>query len=132
MARPVLYKTPEQMQEVIDAYFQANTFETEHGIVKRYTMSGLANALGMARQSLCNYAQKDEFLDTVKRARAEVEECLEQHLYGNGVAGVIFNLKNNFGWKDKTEQDINVSKSVNDLTDDELAAIASRGRTNTD
>jgi len=31
---------------------------------------------------------------------------LEQKLYGNAVTGVIFNLKNNFGWQDKTEQEV--------------------------
>jgi hypothetical protein len=33
-------------------------------------------------------------------------------LYGNTVTGVIFNLKNNFGWKDKNE--VEYSEKVQD------------------
>ena len=36
----------------------------------------------------------------------KVEEALEQRLYGNAVTGIIFNLKNNFGWQDKTEKEV--------------------------
>jgi len=34
-----------------------------------------------------------------------VEICLEQRLDAAAPVGAIFNLKNNFGWKDKTEQE---------------------------
>lgn len=33
-----------------------------------------------------------------------VEVFLEERLQGTAATGTIFNLKNNFGWKDKTEQ----------------------------
>jgi hypothetical protein len=112
VGRPLKYKTPEEMQEVIDKYFADNRYDTDSGIVKRYTMSGLALALGMDRRTLVDYAHRDEFLPTVKSARQEVENCLEEHLFGNGVTGVIFNLKNNFGWKDKTEQELSGSLEV--------------------
>jgi hypothetical protein len=35
-----------------------------------------------------------------------VEMSLEQRLAGQAVTGSIFSLKNNFGWKDKSETDI--------------------------
>ena len=40
----------------------------------------------------------------IKKAKAKVEEQLEESLYrlGNN-SGVIFNLKNNYGWKDNVE-----------------------------
>ena len=38
-------------------------------------------------------------------ARQKVEHALEKHLYQGSVVGTIFNLKNNFGWKDKSEVD---------------------------
>lgn len=103
--RPPKYKTPEEMQKVIDEYFESVTLTDDTGriVSSMPTMTGLANALDMCRQSLCNYSEKDEFLDTIKKARMKVEEALERHLYGTGVTGVIFNLKNNFGWKDKQE-----------------------------
>ena len=103
--RPPKYKTVDEMQNVIDEYFERVTYINPDTGQKlcRPTMSGLANALDMCRKTLCNYSHKDEFLHTIKKARAKVEESLESALYGNGVAGVIFNLKNNFDWRDKQE-----------------------------
>jgi len=105
--RPPLYETPEQMQEIIEEYFQSVTYQhPETGmVVSRPTMSGLAYALGMDRRSLVNYSHKEEFFPTIKRARDKVEASLEDNLYNNSVTGTIFNLKNNFGWVDKTEQE---------------------------
>lgn len=97
--RPRLYDTVEQMQTIIDAYFKSCDKND-----RPYTMSGLANALNMSRQSLINYSNKDEFFDTIKKARYNVEQQLEENLYrlGNN-SGIIFNLKNNFGWRDTVE-----------------------------
>lgn len=104
--RPPKFATPDDLQDAIEQYFRANQHVTDSGeVVRKYTMSGLANALGMSRQTLCNYSHKDEFVDAIKDARSRVEECLEVALYGTGVTGIIFNLKNNFQWKDKTEQE---------------------------
>ncbi len=109
--RPPLYTDPEEVADIIEAYFQAVTFQhPETGItICRPTMSGLAYALEMSRQSLINYGNKEEFFDTIKRARDKVEVALEDNLYNNSVTGTIFNLKNNFGWKDKTELDQKVT-----------------------
>jgi hypothetical protein len=59
----------------------------------------------MATETLRDYGTKDEFSATVKRAKQKIEISLEQRLAGNNVTGSIFNLKNNFGWKDKSEVD---------------------------
>jgi len=120
MGRPPLYESAEDMQELIDEYFVSVTFEhKETGqVICRPTMSGLAIALGMCRKSLCNYAEKDDFLHTIKAARSKVEQALEQHLYSNSVAGVIFNLKNNFEWKDKSEVDNTTTLTVVELKTD--------------
>jgi hypothetical protein len=107
--RPLLYTNVEDLQRDIDDYF--NICEEEN---RPYTMSGLALHLGMSRQSLVNYGNKDDFFDTVKQARQKVENYLEEHLYGSSVTGVIFNLKNNFGWKDKQEVDSNVNLTYED------------------
>lgn len=101
--RPPLFKSADEMQKVIDEYFDKVKITKDDSLTYRPTMAGLAKALGMSRQALLGYKEKDEFLVTIKRARLEVEEALEEALYGTGVAGVIFNLKNNFGWKDKQE-----------------------------
>jgi len=71
-----------------------------------YTMSGLARAIGLSRQALLNYSERDEYMDTIKDSRFRVEEYNENQLHeGRNAAGVIFNLKNNFGWVDKSEVD---------------------------
>jgi len=104
LGRPPKYKTPEEMQKVIDMYFETDAY-ISMGDVKMYspTISGLAFALGMTTEAFRHYEDKPDFLSTVKRAKQRVEIALEQRLYGNAVTGSIFNLKNNFGWKDKTE-----------------------------
>lgn len=54
------------------------------------------------------------FFDTIKNAKLKIENYLEKHLVtDNGVTGIIFNLKNNYGWKDKQET-INVNTNYED------------------
>ena len=103
MARPKLYESAEKLQKDIDDYFKMCDKKE-----KPYTMSGLALTLDMSRQSLINYSKDEEFFDTIKKARQKVETQLEENLYrlGNN-SGVIFNLKNNFDWKDKVEVEAN-------------------------
>lgn len=106
--RPPKFETPEAMQKAIDAYFaDCSTGK------KPPTVSGLAYELGMSTEALRNYEAKDNFLATVKRAKQRVEMTLEERLLAGGQAtGAIFNLKNNFGWKDKTEQEHSGSLEV--------------------
>ena len=100
--RPPIFDNPEQMQEAIDAYF-AECAADEVPI----TVSGLAYALGMTTESLRYYGEKDAFSATVKRAKQKAELSIEQRLLtGQAAAGAIFNLKNNFGWKDKQEHEL--------------------------
>lgn len=98
--RPRLYNNVEQMNKVVDKYFENCKKED-----RPYTMSGLAFALGMSRQSLINYSNKDEFFDTIKMAREKVEQQLEENALLNKSNSIftIFNLKNNFGWRDTVE-----------------------------
>ena len=104
--RPPKYKTVEELQSICDAYKEEQDAKaTVRGWeLPIYTMSGLARRLGMSRQALIDYTNKDEFLDTIKEFRDLVHENVEERLM-SGVAqtGAIFNLKNNFGWKDKSE-----------------------------
>lgn len=113
--RPLKYTDPDEMQMVIDDYFGSVTYTDDHGVKRsRPTMAGLAIALGFkSRQSLINYEKKDEFLDTIKNARMRVEAALEDRLFDPSCVGVIFNLKNNFDWKDRKEIENSGSMSVN-------------------
>ena len=88
--------------------------------MKAPTVCGLADYLGIHRKTLLEYEEKEEFSDTIKRAKNKIELYLEENLYGNNVAGLIFNLKNNFGWKDKQEiESHNVNENVDTRTQEE-------------
>jgi len=127
--RPLKYKTVEEMQAIIDAYFaeDGNAYmKAGDAMIYNPTMAGLAYELDLSRQGLLDYSNRDEFLDAIKRARAKVEIHLEQRLGGNAVTGTIFNLKNNFGWKDKTETEFSGGIDLTGKSDEELAAIINK------
>ena len=124
---PPMYKTPEEMQKVIDAYFEECEgvyVRDKDGIIEtdKYgdpittkkrplTITGLALALGFTtRQALLNYEGKPEFVDTIKKAKSKVEQYAEERLFDkDGVNGAKFNLSNNFkGWSEKQQIDSNV------------------------
>lgn len=100
MARPKLYSSVEDMQKIIDAYFEMCDEKQ-----KPYTMSGLAYALDMDRRSLLNYSKDEKFFPTIKKAKEKVEQQLEENaLMGKANSTfTIFNLKNNYGWRDSFE-----------------------------
>lgn len=105
--RPPKYQSPEEMQAIIDVYFQTDAF-VSIGESKAYcpTIAGLAYALDLSRQGLLNYQGRADFFDTIKKAKQRVEVALEQRLYAASPVGTIFNLKNNFDWKDKQETEL--------------------------
>lgn len=117
VGRPLAFKTPEELEAKIAEYFafcdsriqQVYSPKAEAVIEvinpAPYTMSGLARALGIDRQTILNYASKDEYFGTIKDAREKVHEDVETRLMEKQASGPIFNLKNNFGWKDQTEVD---------------------------
>lgn len=75
--------------------------------VKPYTIGGLAVFLDCSRDTLVEYGHKKKFSDTIKRAKDIIYAYKEERLsVAPNAAGIIFDLKNNYGWKDKTEQDI--------------------------
>lgn len=107
--RPPKYNKKEELQKKIDLYFKNCDLMHEP-----YTVTGLALALDMSRQDLINYSKKDEFFDTIKKAKMKVEVYLEKRLIiDSSTTGIIFNLKNNYGWKDKQEN-LNVGISYED------------------
>jgi len=116
--RPVKFASVEELQEKIDVYF-ADCKENR----RPYTITGLALALDTNRQTLVNYEEKDEFFDTIKRAKSQCENYLEEGMLTNKLNSTasIFNAKNNYGWQDRTEA--TVINKQGDLTDDELDEI---------
>jgi len=116
--RPLLYSSVEDMKKIVDEYFDwcdnrairiwDDKTQSEKMVCSPapYTMSGLARRLGMDRTSLINYENRDEFFLTIKGARERVHEDVETRLMEKQATGAIFNLKNNFGWKDENKTDI--------------------------
>ena len=105
--RPKKYTEVELMQQKIEKYFKE--CEEKH---EPYTVTGLCLALDICRDTLLEYAKSEEFSDTIKKAKLKVENYLEKHLItDSSTTGIIFNLKNNFGWTDK--QQLEHSGSIN-------------------
>jgi len=114
--RPVKFESPDEMQEAIDKYFADCKEENE-----TITVSGLAYALDMTTETLRTYGEKDGFSATVKKAKQKVEIFIEKQLMsGRNATGPIFNLKNNFDWKDKVEREVNAKVELNDVSDEEI------------
>ena len=126
-----MYNTAEEIQEKIDQYFaecegtqlhdkDGNPLLNKYGLpifvnVKPPTITGLALALGFtSRQALLNYQAKEEFVDTITRAKSRVECYAEERLYDkDGANGAKFNLANNFeGWKEKQAIEADVKEKV--------------------
>lgn len=99
--RPLMFSTPHALEDALETYFESTPRE-------EWTVTGLALALGTSRQVLVDYAERDGYAELVNRAKLRVENAYEISLRKHGRSGDIFALKN-FGWKDKTEQDINAN-----------------------
>ena len=127
--RPAKYETVEDMQKLIVEYF--NECEAEG---KKPTVTGLGYVLDMSRQDLINYEKCFEcdrlkqypdsvrrgFVDTIKGAKRFIESCLEDKLINGNTTpiGLIFALKNNYGWVDKQEIK-QTTETINVTVDDE-------------
>ena len=120
VGRPPKYKSVEEIQGKIDAYFTAckghplmnpdtgEPFQDKYGLpiivdAKPPTVSGLALALGFScRRDLNAYQGKKEFCTTITRAKAQCEAYAEERLFDrDGTNGAQFSLRCNFGWNDK-------------------------------
>src|SRR3990167_3850498 len=102
VGRPLKFQNVEELKQRIDKYFIDCT-QTKRPL----TISGLAVALDTSRKVLIDYENRgDEFSNTIKKAKSICENFTEEYLFtGKNVAGAIFNLKNNYGWQDKSEID---------------------------
>jgi hypothetical protein len=101
--RPLKFESVEQLESMIEEYFTHCDLEK-----KPYTITGLALWLDTSRETLINYEERPEFFDTIKRAKVKCENWVEEGALMNRInaTSAIFNLKNNYGWKDKTETDV--------------------------
>lgn len=112
VGKPLKFKTVKELQDVIDEYFNFCDNRIQHIYSEKYdkvievinpapyTMAGLSRRIGISRQCLNEYSHKDQYGDSIKAAREKVHEDVENRLMEKQATGAIFNLTNNFGWKD--------------------------------
>ena len=101
MARPLKYKSEKELKKGITRYFKDCDKRD-----KPYTISGLALFLGfLSRDALMSYREKKQFSDIIKLARLKIQASYAEELTKRkvGVAGLIFIMKNNFGFTDRQE-----------------------------
>ncbi len=139
--RPRKFETVEELQTAIDTYFESCFEEftvalkddegkkTGERLIKKqvepFTITGLAIALDTTRQGLLNYEGREEFYDTIKKAKVRCENYAEKSLFGNNATGPIFNLINNYGWKNTQHiggDPENPLFQITQLTDEQVLA----------
>jgi hypothetical protein len=101
--RPRLYQDHEAFALNTQEYFR---LAEERG--KMPTLAGLCLHLGFDdKESFSHYASYgDEFSRTVKKARMIIEDDRNQRLSNAACTGVIFDLKHNHGWTDKSQTEL--------------------------
>lgn len=110
VGRPKKYSNPEEFELKVSEYFlQAYKKKMPVGI------AGLAAYLDIDRTTLFNYEKNypDTYGLIVRQAKAKIEAFLENGLYERShVTGIIFNLKNNFGYAERERvENVNVEMS---------------------
>ena len=101
VGQPPKYTDPEVMRADIQTYFKKCDDDK-----RPKTIMGLALALDMTRETLCQYAKNDAYSDIVKRAKNEVVQEVEERLLQTNGVGSIFWLKNFGDMVDKKEVDM--------------------------
>uniref|UniRef100_A0A6M3IIT0 Putative terminase small subunit n=1 Tax=viral metagenome TaxID=1070528 RepID=A0A6M3IIT0_9ZZZZ len=130
--RPPKYDDENTLQQHIDDYFAdcdntvINKQVVQKGEIilvptpKPYTMAGLARALEMSRETLNQYSKTDKFSDAIAQARRRIEEqniCLAMvGCYESRIAAL--NLSSNFGYSDRSAQEIDDKRRLEDSLDD--------------
>jgi hypothetical protein len=96
--RPKKFKTVAELDKAIDHYFKV---KKDHP-----TITGLALELGFtSRLALIRIeGYGEEFSNSIKRAKLQVENFYEEQLTKNNSSGAIFALKN-FDWRDRQDID---------------------------
>ena len=97
--RPPKYESPEELEKAVEAYFDECVIKKDIPI-----QSGLAYSLGFAsRQSLYDYAQKEQYSYIIGRAKLRCEDELNQAaLKGEANPSIAkLNLATNYGYSEK-------------------------------
>jgi len=117
--RALKFKTVEELQCKIDKYFEScyitNGKEYQQNI-RPLTITGLAVALDCDRDTLLNYGNKEEYFGTIRKTKLIIQNFAEESLWQPKIAsGIMFNLKNNYGWVDKQEIVADINANINTI-----------------
>ena len=129
--RPKKYKSKKALEEAIERYFRSisRTIQAQEALtgskiynddgeaimltqyIRPPSITGLCLHLGIDRstwQNYCDEQQHPEFAAITGMTRSRIEAWLEEQLLirEKGVQGIIFNLQNNYGWKQKQEVEL--------------------------
>jgi hypothetical protein len=105
------YKSADQLEKKINEYFKICEKDNKH-----MTILSLCVHLGILRDTFSRYQEMEELSTIVKSAKQKIESYQESLLFNKNVptAGVIFGLKNGYGWKDKIEtENTNTNNNTN-------------------
>ena len=109
-----IFKTsnPDKIRRKIDMYFE--NIKKNHDVP---TLTDLAMHLGCTRMNLVDYKNTDAFGPMIQEAKSRCEVFLEKKMIsGVPATGLIFILKNNYGWNDKVQIDNHMSGSISLMT----------------
>lgn len=136
--RPRKYETPGEFSAAVEEYFEScweTTHEPRQDVDGPYieevrrrirpdTITGLAVHLGMTREALLYFENADvELLCIIKAAKLRCQAYAEEQVFRTQgqVAGPIFNLKANYGWKETSVKEITGPDGVSLFADKEQA-----------
>ena len=107
VGRPLKFQNVAELQSKIDDYFK-DCIDNDEPI----TITGLCLTIGTSRDLLLSYSEKDEFHDTILKAKLVCQHYAEKQIFkAKNPAGAIFALKN-YGWSDKQEIDHTVTSKI--------------------
>lgn len=131
VGRPKKYKTKKALADAIERYFRSisRTIQAQEALtgtiiynddgeaimltqyIRPPSVTGLCLHLGIDRSTWQNYCDETlhpEFTEVTGMTRSRIEAWLEEQLLirEKGVQGIIFNLQNNYGWKQKQEVEL--------------------------
>ena len=123
--RPRAYNTVEEMQVLIDEYFEIKKGHTRKMVLKSGAIveipdpepvhiAGLCAYLGLTNETLLQYQKKEEFSEPIKNAKQLCEEYAVNMCF-KGKNKADFVLMNNFGWRNRSEQE-NTGQGIVSIT----------------
>lgn len=142
-SKRLVYNTPEELQQAVDAYFDScfgpgyyrgMPILDVHGDpvimqIQPFTLTGLARHLHISTVTLFKYEAHSkaglippEYAEIILDAKLRIQEYAERRLYDkDGTSGARFVLEAGFGWMTKKEQqELRQSKKRIKLAQDKL------------